>query len=91
MLSCYFESRCYVLLQNDDARLFNVFLPELKMTLTSKGRTNFWPEIVDGNAVIFCALSSCCLVTSYACKISNAVILHNICLKHHIFGANSSV
>jgi len=38
-----------VSLQNGDAQLFNQFLPELKVTLMSKERSNFWQEIVDGN------------------------------------------
>jgi len=42
-----------VSLQNGNARLFNAFLPELKSTLTSKGRSNFWQEIVTGNVLYF--------------------------------------
>jgi len=39
---------CLVSLQNGDARMFNDFLPELKMTVVNKGRSNFWQEIVEG-------------------------------------------
>jgi len=50
-------------MQNDNAKLFNTFLPELKSTLTIKGRSNYWQEIVDGNismrTTLFCLFLVC--------------------------------
>jgi len=47
-----------VSLQNRDAQLFNQFLPELKVTLISKARSNFWQEIIDGNNNNICLIES---------------------------------
>jgi len=49
-----------LLVQNDNVKLFNTFLPELKSTLTIKGRSNYWQEIVDGN--ISTRTSAFCLI-----------------------------
>ena len=64
LIACH----CHVLLQNGDARIFNEFLPELKTTLLSKGRANFWQEIVDGNICLM-TLTFSALITFFSIKI----------------------